>query len=111
MLDEAYGGIGGSTLLTLVTIEEISKVCATSGLIVAVQKLGELGVSLAGNDEQKARVLPKLASGEWIAAYALTEAGSGSDSAAMRLAARREGDDYVLDGSKRFIPNAGVPRV
>src|SRR5258708_26492376 len=103
MLDEAYGGIGASTLLTLVTIEEISKVCATSGLIVAVQKLGELGVSLAGNDEQKTRVLPKLASGEWIAAYALTEAGSGSDSAAMPLAARRAGDDYVLDRSQPFI--------
>jgi alkylation response protein AidB-like acyl-CoA dehydrogenase len=111
MFDEEYGGIGASTLLTLVAIEEVSKVCATSGLIIAVQKLGELGVSLAGNDEQRRRVLPKLASGEWLAAYALTEAGSGSDSAAMRLAARRDGDEYVLDGSKRFITNAGVAHV
>jgi alkylation response protein AidB-like acyl-CoA dehydrogenase len=111
MFDEEYGGIGASTLLTLVAIEEISKVCATSGLILAVQKLGELGVTLAGNDEQRRRVLPKLASGEWLAAYALTEAGSGSDSAAMRLAARRDGDEYVLDGSKRFITNAGVAHV
>ena len=111
MFDEEYGGIGASTLLTLVAIEEISKVCATSGLIIAVQKLGELGVTLSGNDEQRARVLPKLASGEWLAAYALTEADSGSDSAAMRLAARRDGDEYVLDGSKRFITNAGVAHV
>jgi alkylation response protein AidB-like acyl-CoA dehydrogenase len=111
MFDEEYGGIGASMLLTLVAIEEVSKVCATSGLIIAVQKLGELGVSLAGNEEQRRRVLPRLASGEWLAAYALTEAGSGSDSAAMRLTARRDGDEYVLDGSKRFITNAGVASV
>jgi alkylation response protein AidB-like acyl-CoA dehydrogenase len=111
MFEEEYGGIGASALLTIVAIEEVSKVCATSGLILAVQKLGELGITLAGNDEQKHRVLPKLASGEWLAAYALTEAGSGSDSAAMRLTARREGDEYVLDGSKRFITNAGVAHI
>jgi alkylation response protein AidB-like acyl-CoA dehydrogenase len=84
------------------------RVCATSGLILAVQELGSLALKLAGTDEQKARFLPKLASGEWLAAYALTEAGSGSDSAAMRTTARREGDEYVLDGSKRFITNAAV---
>ena len=61
MFDEEYGGIGASALLTFVAIEEVSKVCATSGLILAVQKLGELGVSLGGNDEQRARVLPRLA--------------------------------------------------
>ena len=84
MFDEPYGGIGASSLITLVAIEELSKVCATSGLIVAVQELGSLGIKLAGTDEQKQRFLPKLASGEWLAAYALTEPGSGSDSAAMR---------------------------
>ena len=73
-----------ATLLSLVAIEEVSKVCATSGLILAVQSLGSLGLKLAGSEEQKERYLPKLASGEWLAAYALTEAGSGSDSAAMR---------------------------
>src|SRR5207253_8597769 len=62
----------------------------------------------AGSQEQKERYLPRLASGEWLGAYALTEAGSGSDSAAMRTTARRDGDAYVLDGSKRFITNAGV---
>ena len=108
LFDEEYGGIGASALMALVAIEEVSKVCATSGLIIAVQELGSLGLKLAGNDEQKQRYLPRLASGEWLAAYALTEPGSGSDSAAMRTTARRDGDDYVLDGGKRFITNAGV---
>jgi len=106
--DEEWGGTGTGTLLALVAIEEVSKVCATSGLLLAVQELGSLGLKLGGSQEQKERWLPKLASGEWLCAYALTEAGSGSDSAAMRTTARREGDEYVLNGSKRFITNAGV---
>jgi alkylation response protein AidB-like acyl-CoA dehydrogenase len=111
MYDEEYGGIGESALMTLVAIEEVSKVCATSGLIIAVQELGSLGIKIAGSEEQKQRFLPKLATGEWLAAYALTESGSGSDSAAMRTTARREGDEYVLDGGKRFITSAGVASV
>src|SRR4051794_1014780 len=111
MYDEEYGGIGESSLMTFVTIEELSKVCATSGLIIAVQELGSLGIKLAGTEEQKQRFLPKLASGEWLAAYALTEPGSGSDSAAMRTVARRDGDAYVLNGGKRFITSAGVASV
>src|SRR5438874_9919103 len=107
LFDEQYGGIGASALMTLVGIEEVSKVCATSGLIIAVQELGSLGLKLAGTSEQKARFLPKLASGEWLAAYALTEPGSGSDSAAMRTTARRDNGAYVLNGGKRFITNAG----
>jgi alkylation response protein AidB-like acyl-CoA dehydrogenase len=106
--DEAYGGLGTGTLLALIAIEEVSKVCATSGLILAVQELGSLGLKLAGSDEQKERYLPKLASGEWLAAYALTESGSGSDSAAMRTTARADNGEYVLNGSKRFITNAAV---
>ena len=106
--DEEWGGTGTGTLVALVAIEEVSKVCATSGLILAVQELGSLGLKLAGSEEQKERYLPRLASGEWLCAYALTEAGSGSDSAAMRTTARRDGDEYVLNGSKRFITNAGV---
>jgi alkylation response protein AidB-like acyl-CoA dehydrogenase len=111
LFDEEWGGTGTGTLLALVAIEEVSKVCATSGLLLAVQELGSLGLKLGGTQEQKARYLPRLASGEWLCAYALTEAGSGSDSAAMRTTARREGDDYVLNGSKRFITNAGVAHV
>ncbi len=108
LFDEAYGGTGTGALLALVAIEELSKVCATSALILAVQELGSLGLKLAGTDEQRERYLPKLASGEWLGAYALTESGSGSDSAAMHSTARREGEVYVLNGSKRFITNAGV---
>src|SRR5687767_15858172 len=96
LFDEEHGGTRTGTLLALVAIEEVSKVCATSGLILAVQELGSLGLKLAGTEEQRARFLPNLAAGEVLAAYALTEAGSGSDSAAMRTTARRDGDEYVL---------------
>jgi alkylation response protein AidB-like acyl-CoA dehydrogenase len=106
--DEEWGGTGTGTLMGLVAIEEVSKVCATSGLILAVQELGSLGLKLAGTPEQRERYLPRLASGEWLCAYALTESGSGSDSAAMRTTARLDDGEYLLDGSKRFITNAGV---
>jgi alkylation response protein AidB-like acyl-CoA dehydrogenase len=108
---EEYGGTGTGTLLSLVAIEEVSKVCATSGLILASQELGSLALKLAGAAEQKRHWLPKLASGEWLCAYALTESGSGSDSAAMRTTARHDDGEYVLDGSKRFITNAGVAQL
>jgi len=106
--EERFGGTGTGTLMVLVAIEEISKACATTGLILALQELGSLAIKNDGNDQQKERYLPRLASGEWLPAYALTEPGSGSDAAAMRTEARREGDDYVLNGAKRFITNAGV---
>ncbi|HEX2045981.1 MAG TPA: acyl-CoA dehydrogenase family protein [Gaiellaceae bacterium] len=106
--EERYGGAGTGTLMVLVAIEEISRACATTGLILALQELGALAIKNDGSEEQKERYLPRLASGEWLPAYALTEPGSGSDSAAMRSEARREGDEYVLNGSKRFITNAGV---
>jgi alkylation response protein AidB-like acyl-CoA dehydrogenase len=111
LYDEEHGGLGASALMALVAIEEVSKVCATSGLIIAVQELGSLALKLAGTEEQKQRFLPRFASGEWLAAYALTEPGSGSDSAAMRTEARRDGGEYVLNGSKRFITNAGVAQL
>jgi alkylation response protein AidB-like acyl-CoA dehydrogenase len=106
--DEEHGGSGAGSLMLLVAVEEVSRACATTGLVLAVQELSSLALRLAGTDEQKNRYLPRLASGEWIAAYALTEAGSGSDSAAMRTQAKRDGEEYVLNGSKRFITNAGV---
>src|SRR4051812_48765356 len=109
--DEEHGGLGTGALLGLIGIEGVSKGCATGGAVLAVQELGSLGLKLAGSQEQKAAYLPKLASGEWLCAYALTEAGSGSDSAAMRTTARLDGGEYVLDGSKRFITNAGVANV
>src|SRR2546428_14094279 len=97
--DAQHGGLGTGTLLALIAIEEVSKVCATSGLILAVQELGSLGIKLAGNDEQKNRYLPRLASGGGLCAYALTESGSGSDSAAMRTTARLHGDQDRPEGS------------
>jgi alkylation response protein AidB-like acyl-CoA dehydrogenase len=109
--EERYGGTGTGTLLALVAIEEVSKACATSGLILAVQELGSLGLKLGGSDEQKQRLLPRLASGEWLCAYALSEAGAGSDSAALSTRARLDGDAYVLEGGKRFITNAGVAQL
>ena len=109
--EERFGGTGTGTLMVLVAIEEISKVCATTGLILALQELGALAIKNDGTEEQKERYLPRLASGEWLPAYALTEPGSGSDAAAMRSEARLEGDEYVLNGSKRFITNAGVAGV
>ena len=108
---QEYGGTGTGMLLSLIAIEEVSKVCGTSGLILAVQELGSLGLKLAGDEEQKQRYLPRLASGEWLCAYALTESGSGSDSAAMRSTARSENGEYVLNGTKRFITNAGVAQL
>ena len=107
-VEERYGGANAGSLMLLVAVEEVSKVCATTGLVLAVQELGALALKLGRSKEQKERYLPRLASGEWLSAYALTEPGSGSDSAAMRTEARAEGDGYVLNGSKRFITNAGV---
>lgn len=104
-----YGGLGGTFATYVRVVEEVSKACASSALIIAVQELGALPILIAGNEEQKRRFLPKLASGEWIAAYALTEAGSGSDAAgSMRATARRDGDSYIIDGSKIWITQGSV---
>jgi alkylation response protein AidB-like acyl-CoA dehydrogenase len=99
-------------LLTLcLAIEQLSRACATTGLILAVHGLGALPLLMAGTDEQKARFIPKLASGEQLVAFALTEADAGSDAAAIRTRAVRDGDDYVLSGSKRFISQGSVADV
>ncbi len=108
---EEYGGLGSSELAIVMAIEELSRHCATTGLLLAVQQLGSMPILLAGNEEQKRKYFPSLASGEWMAAFALTEAGSGSDAAAMRTTAVRKGDKYILNGSKRFITNGGIARV
>src|SRR6266852_2236679 len=104
-----YGGIGASELAIVMAIEELSRHCATTALLLAVQQLGSLPILLAGNEEQKRQYLPNLASGEWMAAFGLT--GSGSDAAAMRTVAVRKGDKYILNGSKRFITNGGLAKV
>jgi alkylation response protein AidB-like acyl-CoA dehydrogenase len=105
---EAYGGLGGDLLTVCLAIEQISRVCATSGLILAVQELASLPLLLAGSEAQKERWLPDLAAGRKLIAFALTEAEAGSDVTAARTRARREGDDWILDGSKRFISQGSV---
>jgi alkylation response protein AidB-like acyl-CoA dehydrogenase len=108
---EEYGGLGSTELAVVMAIEELSRHCATTGLILAVQQLGAMPILLAGNEEQKRKYLPLLASGQWLAAYGLTESNSGSDAAAMETFAVRKGDKYILNGSKRFITNGGLAQV
>jgi alkylation response protein AidB-like acyl-CoA dehydrogenase len=107
---EAYGGLGGQLLTVCLAIEQISRVCATSGLILAVQELGALPLLLEGSDEQKQRWFPDLAAGRTLIAFALTEAEAGSDAAATRTRARRDdaSGDWIIDGSKRFISQGSV---
>jgi alkylation response protein AidB-like acyl-CoA dehydrogenase len=103
-----YEGISGSALTLIVAVEEIAKFCATSSLILSVQSLGSLPIVLGGTEEQKRKYLPPLARGEQMAAYALTEPGSGSDAGGMRTRAVKHGDTYVLNGSKTFITGGSV---
>jgi alkylation response protein AidB-like acyl-CoA dehydrogenase len=104
---EEYGGISGSSVTICMGVEEIAKACVTSSLILAVQALGSYPILIAGSEEQKRRLCPPLAAGK-VAAYALTEAGSGSDAAGMKTIARRYGDEYVLNGAKTFITHGGI---
>ena len=104
-----YGGLGGTFATYVKVVEEIAKACASSALIVAVQELGMLPIMIGGNEEQKRRFLPKIASGEHLVAYALTEVSSGSDAlGSMKTRAVRRGDNYVLDGQKIWITNGSV---
>ena len=103
-----FGGLSGSALTLNVAIEEIAKVCATSALILTLQALGGYPIMLAGSEEQKRRLLPDLASGAKLGAYALSEPGAGSDPAAMETRAERHGDDYVITRSKIWISDGGI---
>ena len=105
---EAYGGLGGDLLTVCLAVEQISRVCATSGLILAVHELASLPLLLAGTEAQKQRWFPDLAAGRTLIAFALTEAEAGSDVASARTRARREGDEWLIDGSKRFISQGSV---
>ena len=105
-----HGGLGGELLTVCLAVEQLSRACATTGLILAVQELGSLPIILAGTEEQQARWLPDLAKGDRLIAFGLTEAEAGSDAAATRTTARREpdGESYVIDGAKRFISHGSV---
>jgi acyl-CoA dehydrogenase len=106
--DERYGGTGTGTLMLQIGVEEIAKACASSSLMLMIQELGTLPIQLFGSDELKERFLPKCASGEWSPAFALSEPEAGSDPAAMRTTAVKDGDEWVINGQKAWITNAGV---
>ncbi|MFE6501238.1 acyl-CoA dehydrogenase family protein [Kitasatospora sp. NPDC057738] len=105
---EEFGGAGADALATVIVIEEVARVCASSSLIPAVNKLGSLPVQLSGSQELKAKYLGALARGEGMFSYCLSEPEAGSDAAGMRTRAVRDGDFWVLNGVKRWITNAGV---
>src|ERR1700759_1079704 len=107
-IPEAYGGEGADALATVIVIEEVARVCGSSSLIPAVNKLGTVPVLLSGSEELKQRFLAPVARGEAMFSYALSEAGAGSDAASMKTRAVRDGDSWVLNGTKMWITNAGV---
>ena len=106
-----HGGTGTGTLMLQMAVEEIAKVCASSALILMLQELGSLPISLFGSPELKAEWLPRFATGELAPAFALSEPEAGSDPAAMRTTAIRDGDEWVLNGAKNWISNAGIADV
>ena len=107
-IPEAYGGNGADAVATVIVIEEVARACASSSLIPAVNKLGSMPIILSASEELKQQVLPSVASGEAMISYALSEREAGSDAAAMRTRAVADGDEWVLNGTKCWITNAGV---
>jgi butyryl-CoA dehydrogenase/acyl-CoA dehydrogenase len=105
---EEYDGVGADALATCIVIEEVARVCASSSLIPAVNKLGSLPLILGGDEDVKRRYLPPLARGEATFSYGLSEREAGSDTASMKCRATRDGDDWILNGQKSWITNAGV---
>src|SRR5213080_2546949 len=103
-----YGGTGTGALMLNMAVEEIAKACASTALIVMVQELGTLPIKLFGTEEQKQRFLPRCASGEWSPAFALSEPDAGSDPGGMRTRAVRDGEEWVIDGTKNWITNLGI---
>jgi alkylation response protein AidB-like acyl-CoA dehydrogenase len=105
---EEYGGAGADRIAHSIVVEEVARVCASSSLIVAGNKLGTMGLILSGSDDLKRRYLPLVASGEATFSYGLSEREAGSDAASMKTRAVRDGDSYVLNGTKCWITGAGV---
>ncbi|MGI8417932.1 MAG: acyl-CoA dehydrogenase family protein [Nakamurella sp.] len=106
-IPEAYGGAGADAVATVIVIEEVARVCASSSLIPAVNKLGSMPIILSASEELKKQVLPQIAAGDAMISYALSEREAGSDAAAMRTRAKQDGDDWILNGTKCWITNAG----
>src|SRR5699024_4527148 len=109
---EEYGGIGADYLSYVIAVEELSRVCASTGVTLSAHlSLASWPIYTYGTEEQKQKYLKPLAQGEMLGAYGLTEPGSGSDAAAMKTTAKKDGDSYILNGSKIFITNGGVADV
>src|ERR1700691_3219284 len=107
-IPEAYGGAGGDMVTQAIMIEEIARGCASTSVTMLISKLAMLPIMNFASDEIKQQYLPRFATGEIQGSYCLSEADAGSDVASMRCRAERDGDDYVLNGSKVWITNAGV---
>ncbi len=107
-IGEEYGGVGADALATCIVIEEVARACMSSSLIPAVNKLGTMPIILAAGEDLKKKYLPPVASGEAMFSYGLSEREAGSDTASMKTRARRDGDDWILNGQKSWITNAGV---
>jgi alkylation response protein AidB-like acyl-CoA dehydrogenase len=103
-----YGGTGTGTLMLNVAVEEVARACASTALILMIQELGTLPIQLFGSDELKQRFLPRCASGEWSPAFALSEPEAGSDPGGMITRAVRDGDEWVITGTKNWITNPGI---
>src|ERR1700754_2636112 len=106
-IPEEYGGQGADELAGCIVIEEVARACASSSLIPAVNGLGMTPILLSASDELKKQVLPSIAAGDAMISYALSEREAGSDAASMKTRARRDGDSWVLNGTKAWITNAG----
>jgi alkylation response protein AidB-like acyl-CoA dehydrogenase len=106
--EEEYGGTGTGALMLNVAIEEVSKACASTALMLMVQELGTLPLRLFGSEEMKQRLLPRCASGEWSPAFALSEPEAGSDPGGMITKAIRDGEDWIVTGTKNWITNLGI---
>jgi alkylation response protein AidB-like acyl-CoA dehydrogenase len=105
---EEHGGTGTGTLMLQIAVEELASASAAVGLMLMVQELGTLPIQLFGSEELKQRFLPRCATGEWSPAFALSEPEAGSEPGAMRTAARLDGGEWVLNGTKNWITNAGI---
>ena len=110
-VEEKYGGTGGGVLDLCLAAEEFSKACGGIAVSYAASALGAYPIISHGSEEQKKKYLPDIASGKKLAAFALTEAGAGSDAGAVATTARKEGDYYVLDGIKQWITNGGEAEI
>lgn len=110
-IPQEYGGMGFGVMELSVAIEELSRFCGGITLALAGTGLGTFPIILFGNEEQKKTYLPRIAKGEWLAAFALTEANAGSDAAGIETTAVKDGDSYILNGTKQWITNGGEAEV